>query len=180
MTTTRDYAADGRKADELCTDARTIRALEQELTVLGPGINPALDEGEYEVVSESGSTYIVDVFAGSCTCPDHDNGNRCKHLRRTVRETGMMPTSALLLDALDVSDQFNGEHVDGEPKIVPPQDALETTADTGKRAVADGGRGRPADCSCITPSKRDDGRELPCFPCYEAGFRSVNPEVDDQ
>ncbi|MFA9428540.1 SWIM zinc finger family protein [Natronorubrum sp. A-ect3] len=179
MTTNRDYHADGRKADELRIDARDVRAIEEEMTVLGSQIT-GLDDGEFEVVSQSGRTYLVDVYAGSCTCPDHEhNDNTCKHIRRVVRETGRMPTQAIHLDALDVSSQFDGEHVDGEPEIVPPQDSLEID-DAAGRAVADGGQTRPADCSCVAPSERDDDRELPCFPCYEAGFQAVNPEVRDR
>jgi len=41
----------------------------------------------YEVASESGHTYLVDVGLGRCTCPDHlFRGERCKHLRRVAIE----------------------------------------------------------------------------------------------
>ena len=63
--------------------------------------------------------------------------------------------------------------------------------DAAKPIATDGGRerdgggddaddDRPADCSCVAPSEREDGRQLPCFPCYNAGFRDVNPEVTDR
>ncbi|QLK27193.2 SWIM zinc finger family protein [Natrinema zhouii] len=173
--TQRTYATDGRKADELCIDARDVRAIEQELTVMDDSINPALEDGEFEIVSESGSTYLVDAFGGTCTCPDcQHNNNHCKHLRRVTFETGMRPLDALLLDQLDVSDQLNGEHVDGEPKVVPPQDSLDTDTETAERAIADGGQ-RPADCCCV------EGHDLPCFMCYNAGFReNVHTGGDDR
>ncbi len=35
---------------------------------------------------------------------------------------------------------------------------------------------RPADCSCDVLFV-DDGRQLPCFPCFSAGFETPNPDV---
>lgn len=41
--------------------------------------------GVYEVDSQSGQTYVVDLVEGKCTCPDHSyRAERCKHLRRTA------------------------------------------------------------------------------------------------
>ena len=183
--TTRNYERDHEKAAELALDARDVRALEEEITVCEHLGDARGEDGTFLVVSESGSEYLVDVHAGSCTCPDHQfHDNHCKHLRRVTLETGMRPVQAYHLAALDVSSQFDGEHVDGEPDVVPPQGDLETTADASAddadAAVAtDGGRERPADCSCVAPDEREDGRELPCFPCYNAGFRSANPEVSE-
>ena len=40
--------------------------------------------GDYKFKVHSqygGSTYSVDIKSGSCTCPDHGNGHKCKHLR---------------------------------------------------------------------------------------------------
>ncbi len=50
----------------------------------------------YDVLSESGSTYVVNVEEETCTCPDfeqrHPDGG-CKHLRRVDLEirTGLIP-----------------------------------------------------------------------------------------
>jgi len=42
-----------------------------------------LGGGRYAVDSESGATYVVDLPASTCSCPDHRiRGERCKHLRR--------------------------------------------------------------------------------------------------
>jgi hypothetical protein len=39
------------------------------------------------VVETEGGTYVVDLEAGTCTCPDHAiRGARCKHLRRVAIE----------------------------------------------------------------------------------------------
>ena len=62
-------------------DDRSRRAREERMAVTAFGTNV------YEVASESGYTYLVDVGAGRCTCPDHViRGERCKHLRRVAIE----------------------------------------------------------------------------------------------
>ena len=53
-----------------------------------------LGDGLYEVESASDSTYLVDLEAGRCTCPDHVfRGVRCKHVRRVAIEIteGLVP-----------------------------------------------------------------------------------------
>ncbi len=46
-----------------------------------------LGNGRYAVESHSGRTYLVDLSAGDCSCPDHEiRGERCKHLRRVAIE----------------------------------------------------------------------------------------------
>jgi hypothetical protein len=50
--------------------------------------------GVYEVESQSGNVYSVDLPGGRCTCPDHNfRGVRCKHLRRVAMEVteGLVP-----------------------------------------------------------------------------------------
>ncbi|MFB6157515.1 MAG: SWIM zinc finger family protein [Haloferacaceae archaeon] len=45
-----------------------------------------LRDGRY-VVETAGGTYVVDLDAGTCTCPDHAvRGARCKHLRRVAMD----------------------------------------------------------------------------------------------
>ena len=60
-------------------DRRTRRALSERMAVTPVG------GGTYEVDSESGHSYLVDLEGGRCTCPDHVyRGARCKHLRRVA------------------------------------------------------------------------------------------------
>ncbi|MHC3436500.1 SWIM zinc finger family protein [Natrialbaceae archaeon A-gly3] len=69
-------------------EARSRRARTEPMSVL------ALGDGLYEVESASDSTYLVDVEAGRCTCPDHVfRGVRCKHVRRVAIEIteGLVP-----------------------------------------------------------------------------------------
>jgi len=47
----------------------------------------ALGHGLYEIESASDNTYLVDLEAGRCTCPDHVFRDvRCKHIRRVAIE----------------------------------------------------------------------------------------------
>jgi hypothetical protein len=47
----------------------------------------ALGGGIYEVESDSGHTYAVDLLEARCSCPDHQmRGVRCKHIRRVALE----------------------------------------------------------------------------------------------
>ncbi|WP_254766140.1 SWIM zinc finger family protein [Salinilacihabitans rarus] len=62
-------------------DERSRRARAEPMSVL------ALGDGLYEVESASENTYLVDMDAGRCTCPDHVfRGVRCKHVRRVAIE----------------------------------------------------------------------------------------------
>ncbi|GAB3677767.1 SWIM zinc finger family protein [Halopiger thermotolerans] len=62
-------------------EERSLRARIEPMSVL------ALGDGLYEVESASESTYLVDLGAGRCTCPDHVfRGARCKHVRRVAIE----------------------------------------------------------------------------------------------
>ncbi len=46
-----------------------------------------LGSGRYAVESHTDRTYLVDLPAGDCSCPDHEiRDERCKHLRRVAIE----------------------------------------------------------------------------------------------
>ena len=62
-------------------DDRSVRAWTEAMAV-GP-----VGGGRYIVEAQSDNTYVVDLLAGDCTCPDHTiRGERCKHLRRVAIE----------------------------------------------------------------------------------------------
>lgn len=47
----------------------------------------AVGGGIYEVESDSGNSYSIDLLDGKCSCPDHQmRGERCKHIRRVALE----------------------------------------------------------------------------------------------
>jgi len=53
-----------------------------------------LGDGRYVVESAGDATYVVDLEAARCSCPDHEiRGARCKHLRRVAIEVthGRLP-----------------------------------------------------------------------------------------
>jgi len=67
--------------DTAALDARSARAWTEAMAVR------ALPDGRYAVESEGGATYVVDLDAGRCSCPDHEiRGTRCKHMRRVAIE----------------------------------------------------------------------------------------------
>lgn len=128
--------------------------------------------GEYDVHSESGSVYRVDLIAGSCSCPDDEHNapaGGCKHVRRVEIATGQRPVPEL------------GQETDVERMIDARAD--QTDAQTDHQEVAtDGGAvvesdqtgdQRPDDCDC---SEHFDSGELGCWPCYRDGFETANPD----
>ena len=83
MSTTRSMS------DAAQLDQHDVRALTQYLTVLEdlPRVDGADDL--YVVVSESGSSYLVDAREGACECADHRYRDvECKHIRRVAFATG--------------------------------------------------------------------------------------------
>jgi len=84
-------ASDEPSTDDLELDPRTQRAREEDMNVslLAKG-------GIYDVHSQSGNIYEVDVVAQSCTCLDwqeREPEGGCKHLRRVDMEikSGAVP-----------------------------------------------------------------------------------------
>jgi hypothetical protein len=88
-------------------DLRTERARTEEMDVslLRKG-------GEYEVQSESGNTYEVDVASKTCTCPDFTKSQPsggCKHLRRVdieIRDGPVSRPDGRLPATADVTEQL--------------------------------------------------------------------------
>ena len=73
-------------------EPRTLRAASEYMTVRERA------RGLFEVVSQSGSTYRVDLTEPACTCPDfryRDEVGECKHLRRVRIEVGQVNVEEL-------------------------------------------------------------------------------------
>lgn len=115
MATTQSHAKDV-STDAQPTDLgkRSIKALTTPMTTM---TNVAdVEPPEYEVTSSSGSAYIVDVEAGTCTCPDHEyRGVDCAHLRRVRYETARDAIPGWVNTAM-LDDQL-GEHIDETPRV---------------------------------------------------------------
>lgn len=160
-------------------DERDRRALEQYLTVLDDVGIAADADGLYVVVSESGRQYLVDVRGnGTCRCPDARHRDvRCKHWKRVLYATGRKPIPEEI-PREDIDDQL-GEQVADDP--VYAGDAVNDESDL----IPDGGvttapassddsdaTGRPANCQCT-------GDDVPCWPCYQAGFETSAVTEED-
>jgi len=91
-------------------EPRTKRARNEEMDVslLQKG-------GIYEVQSESGNIYEVDIASKTCTCPDFTKRNPsggCKHLRRAdleIREGNVPRPDGRLPETTDVVEQLATE-----------------------------------------------------------------------
>ena len=92
MTQTKSTSA-SRKAP-LAPDTATLEDRSARAWLEPMAVRP-LGDGRYVVESGSGGTYVVDLEAGRCSCPDHEiRGARCKHMRRVAIEitAGRLPT----------------------------------------------------------------------------------------
>ncbi|MXV62947.1 SWIM zinc finger family protein [Natronorubrum sp. JWXQ-INN-674] len=87
---------------------RSRRARTEPMSVL------ALGDGLYEIESASEHTYLVDLEAGRCTCPDHVfRTARCKHIRRVaieITEGRTPPPGEIAVECHDCGEtEFVGE-----------------------------------------------------------------------
>ncbi|SDR31524.1 SWIM zinc finger family protein [Natronobacterium texcoconense] len=95
-------------------EERSLRAHTEPMSVL------PLGDGLYEVESGSDHTYLVDLEAGRCTCPDHVfRGVRCKHVRRIAIEIteGRTPPPGEV--SLECHDCEGAVFVDEEDAVQP-------------------------------------------------------------
>jgi len=144
-----DFTPGLKKPNDESTDLdkRSVRALTECMSTLPKG-------GDiYEVVSESGKSYAVDMQEGRCSCSDHKHrGVRCKHLRRVAYATGSESIPAWA--DTDAVDPLLGKHLDGTPR----------------QAAADGGSlgGEGDDASEEDPRSECwcSGKSLPCWEHY--------------
>lgn len=94
--------------EELEPRTKRARTEEMDVSLLQKG-------GIYEVKSESGNTYEVDVASETCTCPDFTKRNPsdgCKHLRRTdleIRGGNVPRPDGRLPDTTDVVEQLSAK-----------------------------------------------------------------------
>lgn len=122
MTRTRNPPASRKQAlapDITALDERARRAWTERMEVR------PLEDDRYLVDGEHGTTYVVDVKRGRCTCPDRTiRGERCKHLRRVAIEINL-------------------------DRVPPPGKRFATCDACGATAVVEPGASRPhlcADC----------------------------------
>ena len=176
-----DIAAlqDAATESSIDIEPRDVRALTQYLTVLPEHGRARNAEGLYVVVSESGSSYLVDARQGACECPDaryRDPDGGCKHVRRVRYATGERAIPSWV-DPTAVNEHFS-LHVDKTPVVALTDGGVTTVTEKDETDDVDGtadgcdgqGDGRPDDCDCEGLS------DLCCWPCWQAGFEKPPTE----
>lgn len=165
--------------DGIEIEKRTRRALERAATVLHTDGTPIEDGDDPSVVAvssgNSGREHTVDVREDRCTCEDHRHrGAECYHLRRAKVALGVRPVATAELAAVDVDPQL-AEHAPG-PVVATSDGGIVNGGEDA--AIIDGedrDDDRPDECDCL-PTFED----LPCFACYQVGFTTPNPSVDEE
>jgi hypothetical protein len=105
--------------DAAAFDERAARALTECMTVLEDTPRVQGDSERFEVYSQSGGRYLVDLRAEACDCHDClHRGVRCKHLWRVLFATGRVPIPGWA--DLAAIDPLLGEHVTGAPLLIRP------------------------------------------------------------
>jgi hypothetical protein len=146
-------------------DKRDVRALTEPMTVMSDVGRADGADGLFTVVSHTGNNYLVDIHHGRCECPDmeyRDPDGGCKHVRRVRFVTGKTPIPAWINP--DAVDDCLGTAVDTTPHVAAT-DGGELLEDSD---IVDDDR--PDDCDC---ADWNSDVELPCWPCYREGFRTV-------
>lgn len=152
---------------------RDVRALTEVMTVLSDQGDVRGADGLHEVVSGSGSTYLVDSHAGTCSCRDYEKREPtggCKHVRRVAFVTGDRRIPAWVdADALD--DEVRDAYESDESSTV---DVVDTPA--GEQAIATDGGAQLAEQRVCDDCANMSG--VPCFDCYLAGYRDIAGAVE--
>lgn len=84
-------------------DGRTLRAASEHMTVIEEA------DALFEVTSQSGRAYMVDLREPVCECPDfvyRDGETECKHIRRVRIEFGQVDIDALEESITAMAAQF--------------------------------------------------------------------------
>lgn len=113
--------SEGSSQEEIEPRTERARTEEMDISLLQKG-------GIYEVQSESGNIYEVDVASETCTCPDFTKRNPsggCKHLRRTdieIRSGNVPRPDGRLPRTTDVVEQLSAEIRELEQEIEKRED----------------------------------------------------------
>lgn len=145
------------------TTARSVRAATEYLATYerAPGI--------FEVYSEDGTQYIVDVRGPACTCKDWEyrsdelGNDGCKHIRRIRMERGEIDVTPLLKTDLDL-----------DPLLLEtiPTPAQATPDGGAATALADGGLPKH-----LTRLSTIDGDDV--YHCQTCGHEGDAPDAVD-
>ncbi|UPV75427.1 SWIM zinc finger family protein [Halorussus limi] len=152
------------------TDLRSQRARMERMAVT------ALGGGVYEVESQTGNTYSVDLLGGRCTCPDHNFRHvRCKHIRRVAMEVtaGLVPPPGKRAvacrncgDEIFVDETESGPHFCEECNLEPGDTVVDR--ETGDLLVV-----------IRTTNRRADEVEITGHDCTVAAYSTNEGYRDD-
>lgn len=102
-------------------DARTLRAAKEHMTVIEEG------DALFEVTSQSGRAYMVDLREPACECPDftyRDGVKECKHIRRVGIETGQIDVDALENSFIERANQIRKKAEELQRAVVDLEEAV--------------------------------------------------------
>ena len=137
-----------------------------------------LGDGLYEVESAGGSTYLIDLEAGRCTCPDHVfRDARCKHIRRVaieITEGRTPPPGKMAVECFDCGkivfvDEDSGGPVYCEDHRLYPGDVVRDRETGDRLTVVDSNSVLRADAVRI----HEAGSSVADYPTNE----SYDPDV---
>jgi predicted nucleic acid-binding Zn finger protein len=152
---------DDKNVSDTEIEPRTVRALEEYLTVLPEHGRVKGADDLVLVVSATQEEYVVDVRSGACECPDAsynlEGDELCKHARRARFALGRDAVPAEALEAVDVEPNF-GVFVDTNAVRVAASDGGLIEATDDAEVLTD------EDDECEDCAELSD---LPCFECYE-------------
>ncbi|WP_312909963.1 SWIM zinc finger family protein [Natronosalvus caseinilyticus] len=109
-------------------DARTLRAAREHMTVFEEG------DALFEVTTQSGSAYTVDLREPVCSCPDfqyREDVEECKHVRRVRIEVGQVDIDALSESLNEKADDIQQD----AEELIQVADELGETATALEDAV---------------------------------------------
>jgi predicted nucleic acid-binding Zn finger protein len=92
-------------------EPRTIRAATEHMTVYEKA------RSLFEVTTESGSAYTVDLREPVCSCPDfayRESVSECKHIRRVRIEVGQVDVETLETELIETADNLESNAADLE------------------------------------------------------------------
>lgn len=154
---------------------RTIRAATESMSL----DRHAGETGEFDVYSQSGSVYRVNLIDQSCSCPDEEHNaptDGCKHYRRVEMETGQRSVPDLDQDTdvemmIDTRADQQAAETDQPEVVTDGGVAVESDQDADQQD-----QGRPDDCDCSPYFDTDD---LGCWPCFRDGYQTANPNASE-
>lgn len=111
-------------------EPRTLRAATEYMTVMEEA------QSLFEITTQSGSTYTVDLREPACTCPDFEHREsvkECKHIRRVRIEVGQVDLEGLESKLVGKAEDLEGDATALEERAQELSDTANRLRNTVKR-----------------------------------------------